>query len=313
VGEQVRELGILVGQLLLDDREEAVFVGGERRVASSPQGRDVPTGVTGQRGGRRIARVALESTRRLSVDLQHASRPRERVSGRTPMFGRSDMRADDSAPPAPPGPPDGPPLESAVAHSDLLALTDRGLDRGLDLLGGQGVPDGFLAGVAGEDHTADAAVAGHERPTGVALLDGSGEDDDLTPRLVRPVDVAAHRVEPTLHRRRPRHQLRLPAHAGSPRTSWTSSPDRVYAAWRRGLRHGARAALLDELFPVRAPVVTVHDASSHALAWLASALGVPAVPLGVDAFGESGSVRELYGLDPESIVGAAETVLEVMG
>ena len=63
---------------------------------------------------------------------------------------------------------------------------------------------------------------------------------------------------------------------------------------------------------MRAPVVTVHDASSPVLAWLGSALGVPAVLLGVDGFGESGSVRELYelhGLVPDSITGAAEAAL----
>ena len=58
--------------------------------------------------------------------------------------------------------------------------------------------------------------------------------------------------------------------------------------------------------------MTVHDASSHALAWLGSALGVPAIPLGVDAFGQSGSVRELYAqhdLDADAIVDAAALVL----
>jgi pyruvate dehydrogenase E1 component len=55
-------------------------------------------------------------------------------------------------------------------------------------------------------------------------------------------------------------------------------------------------------------VVTVHDAASHALSWLGSALGVPAVSLGVDTFGQSGSVADLYraaDLDAGSIVNAA--------
>ena len=97
------------------------------------------------------------------------------------------------------------------------------------------------------------------------------------------------------------------------------SLDRLYATWRTSLRDDVRTAsgprrcpVLDELFPVRAPVVTVHDASSHAMAWLGSALGVPAVPLGVDAFGQSGSVRELselHDLLPGSIVNAALAAL----
>jgi pyruvate dehydrogenase E1 component len=98
-----------------------------------------------------------------------------------------------------------------------------------------------------------------------------------------------------------------------------TSPDRLYRAWHEPLRHAARTAwtprrpaLFDTLFPGRAPVVTVHDASSHALAWLGSALGTPAVPLGVDAAGQSGSVRELYdlhGLLPPSIADAALAAL----
>jgi len=60
--------------------------------------------------------------------------------------------------------------------------------------------------------------------------------------------------------------------------------------------------------------VTVHDAASHAMAWLGSALGVPAVPLGVDQFGQSGSVPELYELHdllPGSIVNAALAALSL--
>ncbi|WP_434582202.1 transketolase-like TK C-terminal-containing protein [Carbonactinospora thermoautotrophica] len=98
-----------------------------------------------------------------------------------------------------------------------------------------------------------------------------------------------------------------------------ASLDRLYATWRRGLRDDLRAArrprrpgILDELFGARAPVVTVHDAASHAMAWLGSALGVPCVPLGVDEFGQSGSVHELYELHdllPGHIVNAALAAL----
>ena len=60
--------------------------------------------------------------------------------------------------------------------------------------------------------------------------------------------------------------------------------------------------------------MTVHDAASHAMAWLGSALGVPCVPLGVDQFGQSGSVHELYELNdllPGSIVNAALAALSL--
>jgi pyruvate dehydrogenase E1 component len=100
-----------------------------------------------------------------------------------------------------------------------------------------------------------------------------------------------------------------------------TSLDRLYRAWQRTLRHGIRTATapsvpgaLRTVFPDRAPVVSVHDAASHAMSWLGSALGVPAVPIGVDAFGQSGSVRELYELSdllPGSIVNAALAALSL--
>ncbi|MEW2593995.1 pyruvate dehydrogenase [Micromonospora aurantiaca] len=94
-----------------------------------------------------------------------------------------------------------------------------------------------------------------------------------------------------------------------------TSLDRLYRAWQRTLRQGVRTATVPSVpgalrsaFADRVPVVTVHDAASHAMAWLGSAVGAPAVPLGVDEFGQSGSVRELYELHdllPGSIVNAA--------
>ncbi|WP_326555610.1 transketolase-like TK C-terminal-containing protein [Micromonospora sp. NBC_01813] len=100
-----------------------------------------------------------------------------------------------------------------------------------------------------------------------------------------------------------------------------TSLDRLYRTWQRAQRRAVRTATLPELpgvfhtaFGVRAPVVTVHDASSHAMSWLGSALGVPAVSLGVDEFGQSGSVRDLYELHdlmPGSIVNAALTSLSL--
>jgi pyruvate dehydrogenase E1 component len=94
-----------------------------------------------------------------------------------------------------------------------------------------------------------------------------------------------------------------------------TSADRLYRAWQRTLRQGVRTATapsvagaLRTVFTGRAPVVTVHDAASHALSWLGSALGVPAASLGVDEFGQSGTVADLYrahDLDAGSIVNAA--------
>jgi pyruvate dehydrogenase E1 component len=98
-----------------------------------------------------------------------------------------------------------------------------------------------------------------------------------------------------------------------------TSLDRLYGAWQRTLRQAIRSATtpsvagaLRAVLPDRTPVVTVHDASSHAMAWLGSALGVPAVPVGVDRFGQSGTIADLYALhdlDSGSIVNAALAAL----
>ena len=70
---------------------------------------------------------------------------------------------------------------------------------------------------------------------------------------------------------------------GSPRTSstsprWTGSTrpgsGRCARACGRRPRRASPGALRTA-FPDRAPIVTVHDAASHAMAWLGSALGVP--------------------------------------
>ena len=97
-----------------------------------------------------------------------------------------------------------------------------------------------------------------------------------------------------------------------------TSPDRLYRAWREGLRDAARRAApagddhhLARLLGTAErslPIVTVHDAASHHLAWLGAVFGARTVPVGVDGFGQSGSIPELYGvfdLLPEQLVNAA--------
>ncbi|MBI2322558.1 MAG: pyruvate dehydrogenase, partial [Chloroflexi bacterium] len=80
---------------------------------------------------------------------------------------------------------------------------------------------------------------------------------------------------------------------------------------------GRDAGHLDELIrPAkrRAPIVTVHDAASHALAFLGAAFGQPVVGLGVDEFGQSGTRGDLYratGIDVESVVRAVRMALDL--
>jgi pyruvate dehydrogenase E1 component len=64
----------------------------------------------------------------------------------------------------------------------------------------------------------------------------------------------------------------------------------------------------------RVPIVTVHDAASHALSFLGGVYGVPVISLGVDQFGQSGGLADLYratGIDSDSIVAASLHALEL--
>ena len=96
-----------------------------------------------------------------------------------------------------------------------------------------------------------------------------------------------------------------------------TSLDRLYRGWRGATAERARSGggrptfHLQKLFAPherRFPIVTVHDAASHAMAWMGSVFGAPTVAVGVDSFGQSGSIPELYehfGLLPEQLVNTA--------
>ena len=102
-----------------------------------------------------------------------------------------------------------------------------------------------------------------------------------------------------------------------------TSLDRLYRAWRGTLCTGvssvSRTRADDHLAMLfggesrHAPMVTVHDASPHAMAWLGSIFGSPVTALGVDMFGQSASIVDTYklhGLDADTIVNAALVALE---
>jgi pyruvate dehydrogenase E1 component len=78
---------------------------------------------------------------------------------------------------------------------------------------------------------------------------------------------------------------------------------------RRGQREGSDA-ILDAIFPPAraAPIVTVLDGHPHTLSFLGGVHDRPIACLGVDDFGQSGDVGDLYrhfGIDADSIAGAA--------
>ncbi|HEV7662971.1 MAG TPA: transketolase C-terminal domain-containing protein, partial [Chloroflexota bacterium] len=98
-----------------------------------------------------------------------------------------------------------------------------------------------------------------------------------------------------------------------------TSADRLYSEWQssrlaaiRSARvpasHGHIGEVLIRDSERGAPLVTVLDGASHALAFLGSVFGQRTVPLGMDTFGQSGARDALYdyaGIDSGHIVNAA--------
>ena len=95
-----------------------------------------------------------------------------------------------------------------------------------------------------------------------------------------------------------------------------TSPRTLFESWRTTITSGASPNLFDWLIlpgERNAPIVTVQDGASHALAWLGSVFGTRVYPLGVDDFGQSGSRDDLYrhfNLDAEAIAEAAFSALD---
>ncbi len=98
-----------------------------------------------------------------------------------------------------------------------------------------------------------------------------------------------------------------------------TSADRLNAGWtaaqrarERGLVH-ARShieRLLADV-PPNCGIVTVLDGHPATLAWLGAVAGHRYAPLGVEHFGQTGSLAELYrhyGIDANAIVAAAQAI-----
>jgi pyruvate dehydrogenase E1 component len=94
-----------------------------------------------------------------------------------------------------------------------------------------------------------------------------------------------------------------------------TSADRLLEDWRgaqarRGRGEAAGAVIERLLAPLAADaaLVTVLDGHPATLAWLGSAAGRPVYPLGVDRFGQSGDIPDLYRhheIDAEAILDRA--------
>jgi pyruvate dehydrogenase E1 component len=90
-----------------------------------------------------------------------------------------------------------------------------------------------------------------------------------------------------------------------------TSPDRLHSDWLASRREPGRPSHIDALLePLAqgAAIVTVIDAHPATLSWLGGVARHRIYPLGVDHFGQSGDIPDLYrayGLDAESIIDAA--------
>jgi len=100
-----------------------------------------------------------------------------------------------------------------------------------------------------------------------------------------------------------------------------TGPGPLYAEFQRAALADTRGDtrqpnLFDEIVPLQertAPVVTVADAHPHSLAWIGSALGTRAWPLGVTNFGQSGGMRDIYRayhFDADSIAAACRAAVK---
>jgi pyruvate dehydrogenase E1 component len=93
-----------------------------------------------------------------------------------------------------------------------------------------------------------------------------------------------------------------------------TSADLLFRAFqaRAGLAEGDES-ILDTLFPEPLPIVSLLDGHPHTLSFLAAIHGVPMTCLGVQRFGQSGDIGELYEhhqIDAESVIGAALDLLD---
>jgi pyruvate dehydrogenase E1 component len=93
-----------------------------------------------------------------------------------------------------------------------------------------------------------------------------------------------------------------------------TSPDRLERAWSGGGAGGgdSHVARLLARLPAKARLVSVIDGPPATLAWLGAVRGHRLAALGVDRFGQSGDIPDLYaayGLDCDAIVDAAAGII----
>ncbi|HEY6048562.1 MAG TPA: transketolase, partial [Sphingomicrobium sp.] len=98
-----------------------------------------------------------------------------------------------------------------------------------------------------------------------------------------------------------------------------TSPDLLHRGWTevqaarwQGNREPSHIEQLLSRLSLNAGLVTIADAAPASLSWLGSVLGQRVAPLGVEKFGQTGSLADLYGayrLDGEAITEAVAEIL----
>jgi len=89
-----------------------------------------------------------------------------------------------------------------------------------------------------------------------------------------------------------------------------TSPNRLHRDWRAAVTQGGQSAAQRLLAGLRpdAVLVTVSDSHPATLSWLGGVGRYRVLPLGVDRFGQSGDIPDLYhyyGIDQDAIIDAA--------
>ncbi|MEL6258312.1 MAG: transketolase, partial [Pseudomonadota bacterium] len=98
-----------------------------------------------------------------------------------------------------------------------------------------------------------------------------------------------------------------------------TSPDRLHAGWSESCRApwvgGRRQSHVQSLLGALKPgagLITLIDGAPQTLSWLGSVDGRPVSPLGVERFGQTGDLQDLYAeyrLDPDAVLDAAAGLL----
>ena len=86
------------------------------------------------------------------------------------------------------------------------------------------------------------------------------------------------------------------------------SPDKIYNDWHKLIKSNNKKSHIEKVLhniSLSASLITIIDGHSSALSWIGSVLGHKVYPLGVDKFGQSGNLDEVYkdnNIDFKSII-----------